>query len=165
MGAFAVTGMLSYAPTVLAVGAFFALCAALSVVDARTRTIPNRLVGALAALALLQMLLDDVLGVACCSFLATPLERVLWCVGTFSALLLGELAWRRMQDGSHGMGLGDVKLLAAFALWFAGGVVVVLLSACLLAVGWSAVRRRRTFPFGPFLSVCACLVLALLMAS
>jgi leader peptidase (prepilin peptidase)/N-methyltransferase len=71
----------------------------------------------------------------------------------------------------HGLGLGDVKLLAASGIWIgAAGVPVQLLVASLAALAAAGVMqlagrtmtRQTSLPFGPFLALGLLLTLALL---
>src|SRR5262249_39692403 len=66
--------------------------------------------------------------------------------------------WR----GYHGLGLGDVKLLAASAIWIGiAGVPVQLLAGSLTAVAAAGrlrlaghdMTRQTSLPFGPFLVI------------
>lgn len=66
--------------------------------------------------------------------------------------------WRKIQ----GLGLGDVKFLAAATVWIGiGAVPLLLLIATLIALAVAAVMqlagrdmtRRTSLPFGPFLAL------------
>lgn len=66
--------------------------------------------------------------------------------------------WRNIQ----GLGLGDVKFLAAAAIWTGiGGLPLLLLIAALTALAAAGVMqlagqsmtRRTSLPFGPFLAI------------
>jgi leader peptidase (prepilin peptidase)/N-methyltransferase len=63
--------------------------------------------------------------------------------------------------GHHGLGLGDVKLLAASAVWIGvGGIpvqllvgsITALIAAVVLHVTGRTMTRRTALPFGPFLA-------------
>jgi leader peptidase (prepilin peptidase)/N-methyltransferase len=75
-------------------------------------------------------------------------------------LLLVQVAFRAYR-GSDGLGLGDVKFVAATASWTgAEGLPVALLAACAAALAYVIARRSfdtefdsgRRIPFGPFLA-------------
>ena len=64
--------------------------------------------------------------------------------------------------GQHGLGLGDVKLLAASAIWIgvAGtpvqllvGSIAALVAAVALHVTGRTMTRQTVLPFGPFLAL------------
>ncbi|MGJ4939439.1 prepilin peptidase [Bradyrhizobium sp. HKCCYLS1011] len=90
-------------------------------------------------------------------------------------IVIGALIWllRRlyfMLRGLQGLGLGDVKLLAASALWVgAEGIptqllvasVAALLAAAGLQLGGQAMTRQTALPFGPFLALGLLVTLAL----
>lgn len=86
------------------------------------------------------------------------------------ALLLA-LRWvHRRWRGTVGLGLGDVKFLAAATLWtgFAGLTLLVLVASlaalaalALAALGGRRVGRATRIPFGPFLALGLSGVLAL----
>ena len=90
-------------------------------------------------------------------------------------ILVGAVVWmlRRLYfgwRGYHGLGLGDVKLLAASAIWIGiGGVPMQLLVASLTALAAAGMlrlsghdmTRQTALPFGPFLVVGLLTALAL----
>jgi leader peptidase (prepilin peptidase)/N-methyltransferase len=66
--------------------------------------------------------------------------------------------WRKIQ----GLGLGDVKFLAAAGIWIGvAGLPILLLIAALTALAAAAIMqltgramtRRTSLPFGPFLTI------------
>ncbi len=72
--------------------------------------------------------------------------------------------------GHHGLGLGDVKLLAASAVWVGvGGIpiqllvgsVTALIMAAALHVTGHTLSRQTALPFGPFLALGLLATLAL----
>ena len=72
--------------------------------------------------------------------------------------------------GHHGLGLGDVKLLAASAVWIgvAGipvqllvGSITALIAAVALHVAGRTMTRQTALPFGPFLALGLLATLAL----
>lgn len=97
---------------------------------------------------------------------------------SLEALIIGGAVWllRRlyfMLRGVQGLGLGDVKLLAASALWVgAAGIpmqllvssVTALLAAAGLQLGGQAMTRQTALPFGPFLALGLLVTLALQQA-
>ncbi len=127
----------------LALASLLVSCIVLGLVDARTRRLPNALVGVV-ALCGVALLGSDLL----CR--EPPALRVCWCAGTLAALGTCETLRRRLRGG-RGIGFGDVKLIAAFALVLGSSVIVAVLLSCLLALAVEVPRRRRTFAFGPYL--------------
>ncbi len=101
-------------------------------VDARTGRIPNACNAAIAALGLFAAL---EIGTS----LAT--ERLIDALVVGLVLLLLRAAYR-LWRGRVGLGLGDVKFLAAATLWTGlGALPLVLLLACLSALGMVAVLK------------------------
>src|SRR5262249_14784828 len=90
-------------------------------------------------------------------------------------ILIGAILWglRRLYfswRGYHGLGLGDVKLLAASAIWIGiAGIPMQLLAASLTALAAAGMlrlaghgmTRQTSLPFGPFLVVGLLTALAL----
>ena len=129
------------------VAAFFVVALlVVSVVDIRTRRIPNRIVLPAAIIVLL-------------THVAVAPERALeWIaasLGAFSLLLMLALLY------PGGLGMGDVKLAlllgAALGWAVASALAIGLVAAALAGVativfgGWSA--RKATLPLGPFLAL------------
>ena len=133
-------------------------------VDVRERRIPNACTLGVAICAAVQMAVQALLLPSAPPPLGGVGERLAWAAGALLALLALELAWRRLR-GSPGLGMGDIKLIAALALWVGAGIVAVLAVSCLLASAVALVRRQHEFAFGPYLGLagCACLVLSLLV--
>ena len=140
--------------------ALAALSAWASVADARRRVIPNlacvlvascglclqlsRLLapGALAALPLTH---------AVAAGLPAPASCLAWGAGSFVGGL--GLEWLlRAVSGRAGLGLGDVKYLASWALTLGWLVLPALAGACLAGAACALARRRRAFALGPWLS-------------
>ena len=129
------------------------LCAMISLIDIRHGIIPNGLNLSVAAVGLLKVSIAG-------GFMADA-ESVAEVVATGVVfLLLRQLyfAWRKID----GLGLGDVKLLAASATWIGiAGVPMQLLIAALAALATMgslhlaghAVTGRTSLPFGPFLAL------------
>ena len=72
--------------------------------------------------------------------------------------------------GQHGLGLGDVKLLAASATWIGAagipmqllvGSITALIAAVALHVTGRTMTRQTALPFGPFLALGLLVSLAL----
>jgi leader peptidase (prepilin peptidase)/N-methyltransferase len=90
-------------------------------------------------------------------------------------IVIGAIVWllRRlyfMFRGYQGLGLGDVKLLAASAIWIGvAGIPLQLLVASLTALAATAViqlagrtmTRQTSIPFGPYLALGLLVTLAL----
>lgn len=165
-------------------------CAGLAwgaLVDARCRRIPNAACalvagGALAQMALAALLEGALSGAALgvgadvgsgAGLLGTPGVQgalPLWGSRLGAAVLtlvvLGgfEALWRHLK-GTHGLGAGDIKLLAAQALWLGPHVVVVLALACVLAALVALARHQQSFAFGPYLAGFGGVALVLLCAA
>ena len=139
--------------------------------DAHTRTIPNACVAATAVVGALFQLLRvaapgvlalDWLAERLASRLAPPLACLLAAACVLALLVCAEFALR--GRGQVGLGFGDAKLLAAWALVL-GPVVAVAGAAALLAGAlWAHARRRGSFAFAPWLSAaCAAALFVLLI--
>lgn len=135
--------------TPLLFGLTTALVAA-AVADWETGLLPNPLVAAVAVLGLAGFALPG---------LGAPGG---WADGLLGAALTGGIAWAlrwgfHVRTGRHGLGLGDVKLLAAAGLWSGLSLLPALLViAGLGGVGLALIARRgagQTFPFGPALAL------------
>lgn len=148
-----------------------ALCLSVwaSVVDARSRTIPNLSCAIIAvcglALQTTRMLAPRVLETlvpeaAVMASLGEPLACVAWGAGVLVCGVGAELAFRSWT-GRTGLGLGDVKLLAAWASVIGRTVVPALAISCLLGAVWAIARRERTFAMGPWITVGTALALLL----
>ncbi len=148
-----VAGGVVSARVLLAIGAIL-VNALLGLSDARTRRLPDGLVGALALLGLADASLAA-LGVGAPAPLVT---RVAWALTALCALTAAELAWRRLR-GVAGIAGGDVKMIAAIALWAGPDVALVVGAACAVASLVALVRGARTFALGPYLAVFSCLQL------
>lgn len=132
--------------------ALVVLLAAIAVVDLRRLIIPDALTAALAALGLAWAWLQ--LG-------AAP-----WLQIGFAVLLLG-LFWLMRAAYLHlrkvvALGLGDVKMAGAAALWFSPWnlplflfltAISALLYVAIHASVTGALDRRARVPFGPFLGL------------
>lgn len=139
-----------------AILALAALCAYAAAVDARTMRLPDATNAAIFALGLAASL---ALG------RVPPLDGLLAAAAGGGLLLAVALAFRARR-GVDGLGLGDVKLVAAAGPWVGlEGLAPMLLLGSIGALAFVAARRMRTgpvalaerLPFGPFL--CAAIVL------
>lgn len=120
--------------------------------DARSRRIPNASVALMAACALAQGALAAA-GVPALAWLGPLPERALWAIGALALGASCELLLRRARGGARSVGMGDVKLAAAEALWLGPGLLASLVLACASALlVESAWRRRRVFPLGPHIA-------------
>lgn len=129
------------------------LCAALALTDIRRGIIPNGLNLSIAGLGLLKTLVTGGAAAA----LETGCE----------AAAIGLIFWllRRcyfVLRKTQGLGLGDVKFLAAAGTWIGiAGLPTLLLIATLAALAAAgslqlagrAVTRQSSLPFGPFLAI------------
>ena len=124
------------------------------IVDARSRRIPNACCVLVALCGVALQIVRVQGGVA--PVLGEPLA----CVELAAALLVAgvclELAYRRLS-GHSGLGMGDIKYVAAWAVSLGWLVAPALVVACLLGAAWGLATRQRTFAFGPWLSLVFCL--------
>lgn len=141
----------------------FILLAAITMIDARTRRIPDALNAALilsgwaATWALDREIIDSLIGTALG-------YAALWAV----------MALFRRVRGKEGLGLGDAKFLAGAGAWVGWmGLPFVVLIGSSLGLAWVALLRLRgrrvdgdtMLPFGPFLCVGAFATWAVLVYS
>jgi leader peptidase (prepilin peptidase)/N-methyltransferase len=115
-----------------------------SVVDARTRILPDLLVGVVAIVAALLAASQGV------DALVTGTVAALISLGLLGGLAL---AYQR-QRGQVGLGLGDVKLFSALALWLGVATPWMVLIAAVLGLLIMTVRRPtdRRIPLGPMIA-------------
>jgi leader peptidase (prepilin peptidase)/N-methyltransferase len=148
----------------VATGSLTLLCvlsAALAWIDFRKGIIPNSLNAAIAALGLLKALFW---GGAAAAFSATLQAIAIWIV-------VIALRWLYFKArGIQGLGLGDVKFLAAAGVWIGiAGLPILLLIATALALAavaalFSSGKQMTTqtaLPFGPFLAIALVATVAL----
>jgi leader peptidase (prepilin peptidase)/N-methyltransferase len=128
------------------------ILAAICAIDARFGIIPDSLVAALAVGGLLQTYFDGQAGL---------LERGFEAAVVFAAAALFRASYRWIR-GFDGLGFGDVKFLAAAALWIGiAGIPVLLLMAVLSAIISLLIIRlegheldgQQAIAFGPHLAV------------
>jgi leader peptidase (prepilin peptidase)/N-methyltransferase len=128
------------------------LCAALALTDIRRGIIPNGFNLSIAGLGLLKAAVTN----GMTSAIELSCEAVI--VGlVFWLLRRSYFVWRKTQ----GLGLGDVKLLAAAGTWIGlAGLPTLLLVSTLAALAAAgslqlagrAMSRQSSLPFGPFLA-------------
>lgn len=129
------------------------LCGALALIDIRHGIIPDGFNLAIGALGLTRTILagDAMAGLEAIRD-AIVVGAICWLLRRIY------FAWRKIQ----GLGLGDVKFLAASAIWVGlSGMPVLILIAALTAlvaagglqVAGHSLTRRTSLPFGPFLAV------------
>ncbi|HEX7761135.1 MAG TPA: A24 family peptidase [Caulobacteraceae bacterium] len=140
------------APFVLAGPARGGLIAAMGLVllaaavfDLKTRRLPDRLTGTVAVLAALLASTHGLMSLA---------EGVA-AAGVTAVLLLGLRFGYARWRGRSGLGLGDVKLLCALALWLGVATPWALVVAALLGLIAVALRPPRggLIAFGPFIAL------------
>ncbi|CAL4869729.1 Prepilin peptidase PppA (plasmid) [Asticcacaulis sp. MM231] len=144
LGAFVLTICLDVQPDILgALTGFLCLCLlTAALIDLKTMRLPDVLTALVAACAL-----------------AIGAMTNTWQYGLVAAvaafIILFALKWyleRRHQRGM--LGLGDVKLVAALALWLGARTPAILAFAAIMALGFVVLRRRKgAVPFGPFIAV------------
>ncbi|MEA1833479.1 A24 family peptidase [Methylobacterium durans] len=156
--------MLSAAPEAGALLVLLLLAATAAAVDIRAMIIPD---------AVNLMIL--VTGLSASLLLGT-VEPASALAGALlgGGLLLGVRAAFRSRRGYHGLGLGDVKFVAAAGTWTGlEGLAPMLLAASLTALAYMGARRLldpgfdtgRRIPFGPFLALGTAAVAALQIGS
>jgi prepilin signal peptidase PulO-like enzyme (type II secretory pathway) len=134
----------------LLAGGFSAVLVVLSVIDARHRIVPNRIVLPAAAIALVAHSAID----------HSP-EWLVWSLIAAGALFLAALVHPR------GLGMGDVKLAlllgAVLGAWVTIALLIALFAAlvpaAILVSRHGASARKLGFPFVPFLSLGAVVAL------
>lgn len=137
---------------------------AVAVIDGRRRIIPNRLNLALLGLGLAVAAGRALDGNSSAVFSAvfSALAQGLATAGLAFAVLWAVRAAHAHLRGRIGLGLGDVKFIAAGAAWTGlAGLPAMILAASVLALAILAVAALRgrsidgatRLPFGPFLAV------------
>lgn len=134
-------------------GALCVLCCSVALIDLRHGIIPNWLNLAIAALGLANVVVTESATAALSAMaIAALVGIVFWLLQRLYFVL-------RHVDG---LGLGDVKFLAAAAIWVgASGIPTLLLIAALAALGVAGglqlagheMKRQTSIPFGPFLAL------------
>ena len=132
--------------------ALFAVLAAMAIADFRTMLIPDKLNIALAGLGLAYQSVV---------IKSPPVTAIFFSIVVFVLFWLVRIGYRQLR-GAAGLGLGDVKMAGASALWISPwNLPIFLLIACfsaLLFVLLSACRgggldRQARIPFGPFVGL------------
>ena len=129
------------------------LCAAIALIDIRHGIIPDGLNLAIAGLGFVKAAVAGGLGAGAETIVGAIAVGAILC-------LLRRLyfAWRKID----GLGLGDVKLLAASTPWIGiAGIPMLLLIASLAALAAAGglrlagqtMTRQTSLPFGPFLAI------------
>lgn len=128
----------------LALGIMAAMLLAASVVDARIKILPDFMVAVVAVTA---------------TSLAAAKGLEVWFTGLVAALIvlvvLGGFAWLYERGrGQVGLGLGDVKLFAALALWLGAATPWMVIAAMVLGLILVAVRppADRKVVLGPMIA-------------
>jgi leader peptidase (prepilin peptidase)/N-methyltransferase len=138
-----------------------ALSGALAWIDFRKGIIPNWINAAIAVLGLLKALSW---GGAAAAFNATLQAIAIW----FAVIALRWLYFK--ARGMQGLGLGDVKFLAAAGVWIGiAGLPILLMIATVLALAAVAalfssgkqITAQTAMPFGPFLAIALVATVAL----
>lgn len=139
----------------------FYLSLILSAIDLDHRRLPNALVALLAGMGALGVL-TAWLGIPACPIVGSAVGIRAAAVAGVGVLLGGgvplvaALVYERLR-GQAGLGMGDVKLLAAYGLYLGSFVVMALFIGSLVGaiVGTAARKgvRESAIPFGPFLAL------------
>ena len=137
------------AQLILSAALFFCLLR-ISYTDLTQRRLPNRQVAVIAGLGLLRLLP-----------LVSSLLGALYAVGV-AVLVAGAY---RLLRGQAGIGMGDLKLLAALGLFFGPPAFWILpLASCLCVVSLPLIVWRRgsltSLPFGPYIAIGAIILMA-----
>jgi leader peptidase (prepilin peptidase)/N-methyltransferase len=138
-------------PAFLMQAVFYSVLIVVFFIDLDHQIIPNRLVLILLGMALIMQVLGPAIG----------LREALW-----GGLLGGALFLLLAVISRGGMGGGDIKLVAAFGLWFGWMKLLPLLFFAFLGGGTvgallllTGVKKRKDgIPFGPFLVFAAFVV-------
>lgn len=150
-------------------------------IDWQTRTIPNWLSMAVAALGIMLQLVRlsryftpvfyNALGIlpltSCIADnLPTAKASLFLAVVVLVCGICLETLWRQRR-GKAGMGFGDIKYIAAWTCTLSFLVLIGIMLACLMALIYSFASKQRTFAFAPWLSLgfIAMLFLALFVPS
>lgn len=112
-----------------------------AIVDSKTGLIPNPVVLGVALISV---------GVVAWS--GFELENLLAPI-LMIAMLMGLRAIGQMRYGIPGIGLGDVKLLAAMSIALGWSVFWMLYGACVIALIIYAIKRERVIRFGPSIAL------------
>ena len=128
------------------------LCTSLSLIDIRRGIIPNELNLSIAVLGLAKSAIDGgTTEIIASAWQAAAIGAVFWLLRRLYFI------WRKAQ----GLGLGDVKFLAAAGIWIGiAGLPMLLVIATSLALAAAAglqlaghgMTRQTSLPFGPFLA-------------
>lgn len=131
-----------------------------SVSDARSRIIPNEASFLIAvtglALQLVRTFMPHALELLVLTGpMADLLPLPVVCVASATGILVVGVAFEALlrRFGRQGMGLGDVKFIAAWACALGWYVAPGLAVACLLGAVHALVRRERTFAMAPWLTL------------
>ena len=140
------------AGAMLALAVLATLAAAVAIIDIRSMIIPDPINLALFVTGL----------AACLALKITDPAAALVAAVLALGCLLGLRAGFRAMRGYDGLGLGDIKFIAAAVCWTgAEGLPVALLTSSVAALAYVSGRRawdadfdvRRRVPFGPFLAL------------
>lgn len=148
--------------------AALALALAVAVEDARSCRIRNSICLAMAALGLafqaVRIWVPELSGVLAFHLADETSAPQVVLAAALLVLFCGaalELAWRGIH-GASGMGLGDIKYIAAWATLLGPGIFVPLAAAALVGAPVTLVQKKKRFAFGPYLSAAFSCMLVLL---
>lgn len=129
---------------------FAAIGTSFSITDLRERRIPN---GASLVMACGGLMVQGAAFLTDSPLigLVDPVQGLAVAALVLVCGVAGELAWRALHGGAHGMGFGDVKLLAACAVWLGPWTLAAVMLACICALVVELPRGRKSFPFGPYI--------------
>lgn len=148
-----------------------------SIIDARARRIPNGISLAIALLGCLYQVVRLSPGFAPALFtylqylpvlyhISFVLPSAVQCLLVAAVLLVVGVALEllvRKISGKAGMGLGDIKYIAAWSCWLGWFVLPAVGLACLLGAAYALWAHERTFALGPWLSFGFVVVLFMLL--
>jgi leader peptidase (prepilin peptidase)/N-methyltransferase len=134
-------------PAEMAIGfVFVTMLAAITLTDLEQRIIPNKIL---------------IAGSILCLAIAVPTDPGGLVERAIAAAAAGGVMFAVVLAYPKGMGLGDVKLMAAMGLFLGSAVAPAILAALLVgtAVGLAMIARhgsearKMAIPFGPFLAI------------
>ena len=138
---------------IISVIVLIVLLTALAWIDFRTFQLPDVLTMPLTAYGLIA---NSLLGLGW----TDTSSALIGCISGYLSLYLLDLAYLKVKR-THGIGMGDAKLLAALGAWFGWQslpYILVIASATGLAGGYIWLKAHNqelssAFPFGPFIAI------------
>jgi len=157
-------------PQAVIAGFFFWMLLVLTFIDIDTMRLPNPIVAVLGAVGMAAAAASQLTGLHLAPLtpaatVASPIAAALLGSVTAAGLSWGIAAAYERMRGQAGLGMGDVKLLAAIGPFLGLYTVAVIFVGSVLGAGFVACRAYRRgvdsrlkVPFGPFLAGAAVLI-------